>query len=185
MLESRAGLTLEQVVGRRPGRSRTAPPSRPPAGAPLELLAAADPAWAEDVRRSGLLTRVPDAEVAARHAVAVRALLPGEPRLRTELAGAVTGDAHALDEGGRWSAVVLRVWPASASRHGRAAAELWEESGVLADTVSTSVLTLGLRPRAAGPREQALRDAADRGDPVHLTPWDLRRVDVALGRGEC
>jgi uncharacterized protein (TIGR02679 family) len=61
--------------------------------------------------------------------------------------------------------------------------KLWEESGVLADTVSTSVVTLGLRPVASGPREQVLRDAADRGDPVHLTPWDLRRLDLALGTG--
>ncbi len=61
--------------------------------------------------------------------------------------------------------------------------KLWEESGVLADTVSTSVLKLSLRPVADGPRKRALRDAADRGDPVHLAPWDLRRVDVTLGRG--
>lgn len=42
-----------------------------------------------------------------------------------------------------------------------------------ADTVSTTVLTLGLRPVTDGP----LHAAADRGDPVHLTPWDLRRHD--------
>ena len=185
LLESRAGLTLEQVVVAATGPLRDRAAEQALRVAPLAILAAVDPGWAEDVRRSGLLTRVPDAEVVARHAVAVRALLPASPaRLRTELAVAVTGDAHALDEGRTLAAVVLRGLaggsvPATAAQR----RELWEESGVLADTVSTSVLTLGLRPVASGPREQALRDAADRGDPVHLTPWDLRRVDVALGTG--
>lgn len=185
LLESRAGLTLEQVVVAATGPLRDRAAERASRAAPLEVLAAADQAWAQDVRRSGLLTRVPDAEVVARHAVAARALLPASPaRLRTELAVAVTGDAHALDEGRAFAAVVLRglaggAPPATAALRRK----LWEEWGVLADTVSTSVLTLGLRPLAAGPREQALRDAADRGDPVHLTPWDLRRLDVALGSG--
>lgn len=182
LLEGRAGMTLEQVVvaGTGPLRDRAA--ERASRAAPIEVLTAVDPTWAEDVRRSGLLTRAPDAEALARQAVAVRALLPASPaRLRTELAGTVTGDAHALDEGQTLAAVVLRglaggAPPATVGlRRG-----LWEEFGVLADTVSTSVLTLGLRPAAAGPREQALRDAADRGDPVHLTPWDLRRLDVGL-----
>ncbi|MCW2681846.1 MAG: hypothetical protein JWM62_3247, partial [Frankiales bacterium] len=185
LLESRAGLTLEQVVVAATGPLRDRAAEQALRAAPLEVLAAADPVWAQDVRRSGLLTRLPDAEAVARHAVAVRALLPASPaRLRTELAGAVTGDAHALDEGRALAAVVLRglaggAVPATAAQR----RELWEQSGVLADTVSTSVLALGLRPVASGAREQALRDAADRGDPVHLTPWDLRRVDLALGSG--
>ncbi|MDP3712297.1 MAG: TIGR02679 family protein [Mycobacteriales bacterium] len=185
LLESRAGLTLEQVVVAATGPLRDRAAEQAAREVPLSLLAAVDLAWAEDVRRSGLLTRLPDAEAVACQAVAVRALLPASPaRLRTELAVAVTGDAHALDEGRALAAVVLRglaggAVPATAAQRRK----LWEESGVLADTVSTSVLTLGLRPVASGPREQALRDAADRGDPVHLTPWDLRRVDVALGTG--
>lgn len=185
LLESRAGLTLEQVVVAATGPLRDRAAELALRAAPLAVLAAVDPSWAEDVRRSGLLTRVPDAEVVARHAVAVRALLPASPaRLRTELAVAVTGDAHALDEGRALAAAVLRglaggsVLATAAQRR-----KLWEESGVLADTVSTSVLTLGLRSVASGRREQALRDAADSGDPVHLTPWDLRRLDVALGTG--
>ena len=109
LLESRAGLTLEQVVVAATGPLRDRAAEQALRAAPLEVLAAVDPAWAEDVRRSGLLTRVPDAEVVARHAVAVRALLPASPvRLRTELAVAVTGDAHALDEGRALAAVVLR-----------------------------------------------------------------------------
>lgn len=185
LLERRAGLTLEQVVVAATGPLRDRTAEQAAREVPLALLASVDLAWAEDVRRSGLLTRLPNAEIVARQAVAVRALLPASPaRLRTEVAVAVTGDAHALDEGHALAAVVLRglaggtVPSTPAQRR-----TLWEESGVLADTVSTSVLTLGLRPVAAGPREQALRDAADRGDPVHLTPWDLRRLDPAPGSG--
>ncbi|MCY7364013.1 MAG: DUF2399 domain-containing protein, partial [Frankiaceae bacterium] len=129
------------------------------------------------VRSSGVLSRLADAEQVAQHAVAVRAHLPGAPRLRTQLAAAVTGDAHALDDGQPLAAVVLRgvnagVLPATAAER-RA---VWESVGVQADNVSTSVLTLGLRPRAGGP----LVDAAERGDPVHLTPWDLQRREVRI-----
>jgi uncharacterized protein (TIGR02679 family) len=50
---------------------------------------------------------------------------------------------------------------------------LWERFGVRVDLVSTTCLTLGLR--AAGAVAPRLDLAADAGDPVHLTPWDLRR----------
>ncbi len=145
--------------------------------APLAVLAAVDPTWAEAVRASGLLTRLADAESVTREAVAVHALLPGPSRLRTELAAAVTGDAHALDDGRPLAAVVLRgltggpLPPAAADRRA-----VWESAGVHADSVSTSVLTLGLRPLTGGP----LIDAAERGDPVHLTAWDLRRRDLRV-----
>lgn len=141
---------------------------------PLSVLAEIDPGWADAVGSSGLLTRLPNAESIARTAVAVRAMLPGRSRLRTELAAAVTGDAHALDDGRPLCAVVLRgltggpLPPTAAARR-----EVWASVGVQSDSVSTSVLTLGLRPLAGGP----LLAAADRGDPVHLTPWDLARRD--------
>lgn len=185
LLESRAGLTLEQVVVAATGPLRDRAAEQTARSAPLDVLAAADQQWADDVRRSGLLTRQPEAEVLARQAVSVRALLPASPaRLRTELAVAATGDAHALDEGRALAALVVRglaggTPPATVT----ARRELWEAWGVLADTVSTSVLTLGLRPVAHGPRERALCEAADRGDPVHLSSWHLRRLDVALGSG--
>jgi hypothetical protein len=53
LLESRAGMTLEQVVVAATGPLRDRAASRLLRAAPLEVLAAADPAWAEDVRRSG------------------------------------------------------------------------------------------------------------------------------------
>jgi len=114
-------------------------------------------------------------------AIAVRDQLPRGTRLRTELAASVTGDAHALDDGRHLTAIVLRALVAEvpSSTAGRRA--VWEGVGVLADTVSTSVLTLGLRPRADGARERALHAAADVGDPVPVTPWLLRRMEPAVG----
>ena len=111
----------------------------------------------------------------------MRSLLPGATRLRTELAASVAGDAHALDDGRPLAALVLRGLVADVPRTVAGRRDVWESVGVLADTVSTSVLTLGLRPVAEGTREAALRAAADVGDPVHLTPWSLRRLDPGLG----
>ena len=133
------------------------------------------------MRISGILIRVSDSVGLVQQAIAIRQRLPGATRLRTELAASVVGDAHALDDGRPLAAVVLRglvdVMPGTAA--GRR--DAWEGVGVLADTVSTSVLTLGLQPLADGARERALRAAADVGDPVHITPWSLRRMQPAVG----
>jgi uncharacterized protein (TIGR02679 family) len=177
-LDELLGRPAVEVVEALTGPLRDRSAERAARNAPLDVLAEVDEAWAEAVRRSGVLTRVCDAEEVARAAVAVRAVLPGPSRLRTELAAAVTGDAHALDDGRSLTAVVLRgltdqPLPTSAADRRR----LWESVGVHADTVSTTVLTLGLRPLAGGP----LVAAAERGDPVHVTPWDLRRLEPGVG----
>jgi uncharacterized protein (TIGR02679 family) len=176
-LDERLGRPLVEVVETLTGPLRDRAAERAARSAPLAILAAVDEVWAAAVRSSGVLSRLADAEQVAQHAVAVRGQLPGAPRLRTQLAAAITGDAHALDDGRPLTAVVLRginagVLPATAAER-RA---VWASVGVQADSVSTSVLTLGLRPRAGGP----LVDAAERGDPVHLTPWDLQRRDVRV-----
>jgi uncharacterized protein (TIGR02679 family) len=176
-LDEPLGRPLVEVVETLTGPLRDRAAERAARSAPLAVLAAEDEGWAAAVRSSGVLSRIADAEQVAQHAVAVRAQLPGAPRLRTQLAATVTGDAHALDDGRPLAAVVLRginggVLPATAAER-RA---VWTSVGVQADSVSSSVLTLGLRPRAGGP----LLDAAERGDPVHLTPWDLERRDVRV-----
>ena len=176
-LDELLGRPLVDVVEALTGPLRDRPAEQAARDAPLAVLAQADPEWAEAVRRSGLLTRVPDARRVATEAVAVRAALSGAPRLRTELAAAVTGDAHALDDGRPLAALVLRALtdgplPSTAGERRR----LWASAGVHADTVSTTVLTLGLRPLVGG----RLLEAAERGDPVHLTPWDLQRLDPRL-----
>jgi uncharacterized protein (TIGR02679 family) len=181
LLQGRAGTSLVEAVEAATGPLRDRTAEREVRLAPIELLAGVDALWAERVRSSGLLTRMTDPVGLVQLAISIREELGTGTRLRTELAAAVTGDAHALDDGKPLATLVLRalvpVVPNSAA--GRRA--VWEQVGVLADTVSTSVLTLGLRPLADGPRERALRAAADVGDPMPITPWLLRRMEPAVG----
>lgn len=175
VLTERAGCSLrdavESITGPLPDRDAESAARE----APLAALAEVDPAWAAAVRRSGLLTREPDPLATARQAVCVLATLPGAPRLRTELAASVLGDAHALDDGRPLASLVLRGLGGGELPRDRRAA--WERVGVLADTVSTTVLTLGLRVPGM------LDTAAAYGDPVHLAPWHLRRTDVGSHTG--
>jgi uncharacterized protein (TIGR02679 family) len=137
--------------------------------------------WLEGIRRAGLLSRATDPETAVRHAAAVLERLPASTS-RTELAAATAGSAHALDDGRTVAALVLR---ALAAQRGEpppatptARRELWESAGVRVDMVSTTCLTLGLGAAGDGSVPARLRLAADAGDPVHLTPWDVRRCKV-------
>ena len=75
-------------------------------------------AWLDGVRRSGVLARTADPTAAVRRAVETLARLPTSIA-RTELAVAVGGGAHALDDGSTVAALVLR---ALAARLGRTAA---------------------------------------------------------------
>jgi len=169
-LELRLGRPVRDIVEQVTGRLRDRDAERAARDGPLAVLAEVDPAWAAGVRSSGLLTRLPDADRVVRLATLVLAELPGPGRLRTELAAAVTGDAHALDDGRPLAALVLRGLHGGALPDDRRAA--WQSAGVLSDTVSTTVLTLGLAVDGTVP-----------AGPRHLTPWDLRRSDVrAPGR---
>lgn len=142
--------------------------------------------WLEGVRRSGVLVRAggdaasPDALVRALRAVQRLSSSGGEPVARTQLAAGSLGDAHALDDGTLVGHLVLRALAASEGSVGApvAAAErraLWDRHGVRADSLSSTCLTLGLRPRGRSALERRLRDAATAGDPVHVTAWDLER----------
>ena len=175
--EQAVGRPLVGVVEAVTGRLRDPQAEREARRQPLDVLGAVDPEWEAAVRTSGVLTGLADPLEVARTAVVIRCRLPGPVRLRTELAAETTGDAHALDDGRPLATVVLRglhPGPLPATAAGRRA--VWEEAGVLADTVSTSVLTVGLRPL----ERSWLNDAADRGDPVHLTEWHLRRLDLRV-----
>ncbi|MGH3942546.1 MAG: TIGR02679 family protein [Pseudonocardiaceae bacterium] len=146
------------------------------------------PGWLDGVRRCGLLGRVRDPVTVM--TVAVRVLsellaaevVPG--RARKELAATAAGGAHELDDGSPIAQVVLRALAAQAGEPLPASAVarrgLWERFGVLADAVSTTCLTLGLRSTGAAATAQRLILAADAGDPLHLTPWDLRHTDLRM-----
>ena len=121
-----------------------------------------------------------------RHAVAVLAelLKPGAgPASRPELAARVTGSAHGLDDGAVVAQLALRALALHAGCEPPAGAaarrELWERYGVASDSVSSTCLALGVLARGCGPAARRLALAAEAGDPVHLTPRDLRRLEFA------
>lgn len=156
--------------------------------------------WLGDLRRSGLLTRAgADAEQVMRRAVAVLdavldSELPGqvanddtgvrsETPSRVDLAATIVGDAHALDDGTVLAQAVLRglafhagIDPPDATAARR---ELWERFGVAVDSVSSTCLTVGITARNDDVHGRRLTLAAKAGDPVHLTPWDLQRIEPA------
>ena len=83
---------------------------------------------------------------------------------RNDLAVTIAGDAHGLDDGTPLASAVLRgIAPARdtavpttvTGRRG-----LWHDAGVVTDQVSTTVLTLGLRPLGNGRREPSSSRAA-------------------------
>ena len=183
VVESVTGAALRDRPGERARRAELR-------DAPIELarsLLAGQPwldAWIQDVRRAGVLARASDAAAAVRTAAAALARLPVAGGIsRTELAAAAGGHAHALDEGSTAATLVLRALAARAGEPvpttTSARRDLWERCGVRVDLVSASCLTLGLRGRS-GPVAARLGIAAEAGDPVHLTAWDLRRCALRV-----
>jgi uncharacterized protein (TIGR02679 family) len=185
-------ITGRPLSDRRAERSAVTAAREAPLALARELLATAladvdwGEAWLAGVRRSGLLTRGDDATAAVRQAVAALAMLVPAARTRTsrtDLAAHLSGSAHGLDDGTVAAQLVLRalaldagVEPptTAASRRG-----LWERYGVHVDAVSSTCLALGLHARGDGPAAQRLHLAAGAGDPVHLTPRDLRGIELA------
>jgi uncharacterized protein (TIGR02679 family) len=147
-------------------------------------------AWLSGLRRTGLLTNRSDGLQVITAAAKVLTALTTEfqPRSRVELGAKLLGDAHALDEDRLLHLVVLRGLAAASGRTLPSAAgerrELWQVYGVTPDLISATCLTLGLRPDGEDGVSHRLRLAADAGDPVHLTAWDLRRCELSLQRGE-
>ena len=143
-------------------------------------------AWVAGLRRTGLLTNRSDAVQLITDAAAVLRAVTDEslPRSRVELGAQLLGNSHALDEDRSLHLVVLRGLAASSGVDVPASAgerrELWQTYGVTPDLLSSTCLTLGLRPIGEDSVSQRLRLAADAGDPVHLTAWDLRRCQLAL-----
>jgi uncharacterized protein (TIGR02679 family) len=140
--------------------------------------------WVAGLRRTGQLTNRSSAVRLVADAAQVLRLVTSDPspRSRVELGAQLLGDAHALDEDRPLHLVVLRGLAAASgvvlpSSPGERRA-LWQAHGVTPDLISSTCLTLGLRPTGDDPVSKRLRLAADAGDPVHLTAWDLRRCDL-------
>lgn len=144
------------------------------------------PEWVAGLRRSGLLTSRPDATAAIRAAAAVLNCLAREQPSavsgsRVELGARLLGDSHALDRDRLVHQLVLRGLAAAAGvpmPNGSLERErLWADFRVQPDLLSRTCLVWGLRPLGDSPVAARLRMAADAGDPVHVTDWDLRRLD--------
>ena len=193
LVEATQSVLGRSLVDRPEARSMRERRLGEPAAAALAWLADRDeavPTWTADwlagLRRDGVLARLRDPATDVVGALEVIEAIGDGQRAwsRTDLAAAVTGSSHALDDGEPLAGLVLR---ALALRSGEVAPTdtsarraLWERAGVVADSLSSTCLTLGLRVARAGARERAWSKAAERGDPVHLTPWDLARSELRV-----
>lgn len=140
------------------------------------------PDWVAGLRRSGLLTNRDNAESIARNAALVLDDLTRSERRsqsRVELGARLSGDAHALDRDRPLHQVVIRGLAAAAGvpvpTRGRSREALWARFGVDPDLLSRTCLLWGLRLATDSPFAARLDTAAEAGDPVHITEWDLRR----------
>jgi uncharacterized protein (TIGR02679 family) len=158
------------------------------------------PAWLEETRRGGAVSRLsPDrAALVTVQAITVLARLhmPGEEAADTrsravggrgELAERVTGTAHGLDDGTILARLVLRGIARSRGqeppRDARGRRELWEAIGVATDQVSGTVLTYGLLPLGDEWPARLLRERSLALAETHLTMRDLRRIQWRLAPG--
>jgi len=149
---------------------------------PLDTLGAELTAWAERVRRDGLvrrLARTPEvAGPLVQDAVrALRALPVSPPTSRATFAARNLSGAHALDEGTPLATLVLSGirsltgFPDGTGAQWRR--EAWASAGLLKDDLSSTVLTLNLRGTPS------LDRMADAGEPTVLTLRSLTRRTMA------
>ena len=129
--------------------------------------------WAAGLIGAGLLGGLDDEE-AASLAEDVRRLLDRLDQMepvsasRTELAAALFGSSHALDQGTRLASFVKR---ALRCRVGEPLAdrELWEASGIQADRVSAPALAWAIPVTGNSPIDLAIRASTGDGLPLHVS----------------
>jgi uncharacterized protein (TIGR02679 family) len=147
--------------------------------------------WLATLRRDGLLMRDRDPSGLILQALSVLdSCLEDSSRpslARTELAAAAAHDAHALDDDRRLSQVILRALAMRLDRPAPTSAserrDFWESVGVTTDSVSSTCLTRGLGVLDGWAGALRYQLAADSGDPIHVTWWDLRRgLEMAPGQ---
>ena len=186
LLRERGGSTLTDVVVEACGPIRDRPAERAAEVASDHRLwteAARHPAtgrhpelsgWFERLRSTGRLRRLDHPATRLSAALDVVAHLPApEPISRARLAAAVLGDSHGLDDNalvGRLAVSALAhlagLTDVPHAAEGRR--RLWNDHGVTLDETSSRVLTLGLRPVAAGPLSEAASRWAASGVPLSL-----------------
>jgi uncharacterized protein (TIGR02679 family) len=158
------------------------------------------PAWQDSLRQGGILTRAGVATATEQTRVTIAALgklagstvpglLPsgsgsGIPAAGSweigQLAAAVSGDAHGLDDDRLAAPLALRALAAAAGMAAPATAAerraLWSAAGVSPDSVSGTVIVHGLRPPGEDPWSTMMRSRADLGLVTHLTVLELDTV---------
>ncbi len=136
-------------------------------------------AWLADERRTGRLPASPSARrQILSDTLAVLAALPDPGTGLARLANRILGHAHALDDGPVQAAVLRALaWlddepsvPAGSARR----RTLWASAGVALDTVSSTVLVVGLTLPGNGPVASTLAVNAAAGLPARLTLGQVR-----------
>ena len=143
--------------------------------------------WLARERRSGAAARAGQGQSFALLATAldVLAALPADPpqTLARFAARHCAGDPHALDRGRPLDGAVRRALAHldgdSAPRDGaEARRERYDRWGLGCDELSSAVLCLGLRAIGSAPLADALRTAAEHGEPRVVTLRELRGLEV-------
>lgn len=185
-LRERTGRPLRSVVDDLVGPLRDRPAERAALDSTWERLRTHPAVLGDPALEAWLATtrwRTAPEEVLA--ALEVLAQLPQSPRVgRTYLAGQILHDAHALDPdrpAGRLalSALAHRSGERAAGLRAADRRRLWAQAGVLSDEISSTVLTLGLRPVPVGPLTEAAARWADAGIPL---PVPLAAVQAETWR---
>lgn len=146
--------------------------------------------WLSQLRRNGtlkLLAPRRERELMD-EALVVLGSLPRDGTPRSQLASELFGDPHALDSSQPLETIVLGGLAARMGiprpREAAGQRELWRAFGVLCDSLSCDVLTLGLGPVDPSPSAQALRIDTAAGRPERLTLQDLQLDELAFTAGE-
>lgn len=142
--------------------------------------------WLGRMSAIGSWRRLDQPERRLTEALNVLAHLPRPVRCgRSRLAAETLGDAHALDDTAPTGRLVAAALAYLAGEAGplRAAQrrKLWADQGVVSDETSSTVLTVGLRPRAVGPLTEASARWADGAIPL---PIPLAAVQAEKWRVE-
>lgn len=142
--------------------------------------------WAAYVRRSGLIGgSVARTRLEIERALRVLARLPALGTPLPVFAEEVLADPHALDEGTRCAALVMRalaaIYEVAAPGDMPARRALWERAGVTDDELSPVVLAAGLRPAGDGVGNRVLRACAQAGHAAALTLSQVRATALPTG----
>ncbi|MEV1007586.1 TIGR02679 family protein [Streptomyces sp. NPDC049881] len=139
-------------------------------------------AWAASCRATGLVGGSAERTRALlTDALAVLAALPAlaEP-LPVFAARVLRGDSHALDDGTRLSALVLRALAAlrdtDPPRSAEARRAVWAGAGIATDELSATVLVGGLRPDGGGLAARVAAACAEDGQAASLTLGHVRNA---------